>query len=195
MFGVKNLQVITFAHLGEKQRVGGGLLNQNYFRGIFQIDPSRRFTRVAVDIRTGQLIDFNNARVGHGSTVNLTATIRPIDKTTFDFLVNREWLNIDGDRLYTSTVERVRMLYSFSSKSLVRLIGQYVKTDRNTDLYNFRVAKHSGSFLGSVLYSYKLNWQTVLFVGYGDDRIVTENNDLFRTDRSLFFKVSYAYQR
>jgi hypothetical protein len=34
----------------------------------------------------------------------------------------------------------------------------------------------------------------VLFVGYGDDRLVTPSNDLVRADRSLFFKVSYALQ-
>jgi hypothetical protein len=27
---------------------------------------------------------------------------------------------------------------------------------------------HSGDLLGSVLYSYKINWQTVLFAGCGE---------------------------
>lgn len=57
------------------------------------------------------------------------------------------------------------------------------------------MSPHSGSFLGSVLYSYKINWQTVLFAGYGDDRAITPSNDLVKLDRSLFFKVSYAVQR
>ena len=57
------------------------------------------------------------------------------------------------------------------------------------------VPQHSGAFLGSILYSYKLNWQTVLFAGYGDDRILTSQNDLVKQDRSIFFKVSYAIQR
>src|SRR5205085_2346456 len=159
------------------------------------IDPSRRFTRINLDIRGGERIDFANARVGHGATINLTATVRPIDKTTFDFLLSREWLNVHSERLYTASIERVRMLYSFSSKSIVRVIGQYVTTDRTPALYNFFVPKHSGQFLGSLLYSYKVNWQTVLFVGYGDDRVITPSNDLLRADRSVFFKVSYAYQR
>jgi len=195
LFGVKNLQVISFAHLGERQRVGRGLLPQNYARVIAQIDPSRRFTRVGIDVTAGERIDFSNARVGHGATVTLTATVRPIDKITLDLLESREWLNTHGDRIYTATVERVRMLYSFSSRSIVRAIAQYVATERDPDLYNFTVPRHSGQFLGSLLYSYKVNWQTVLFVGYGDDRIVTPTNDLQRADRSVFFKVSYAYQR
>ena len=35
----------------------------------------------------------------------------------------------------------------------------------------------------------------VEFVGYGDNRLITSHDDLVSTGRSLFFKVSYAYQR
>ena len=96
---------------------------------------------------------------------------------------------------FPEDVERLKATYSFSAKSLVRIIGQYVSTDRNVALYTFPITAHDGAFLGSILYSYKLNWQTVLFVGYGDDRVLTVNNDLAKLDRSLFFKISYALQR
>jgi hypothetical protein len=193
--GVRNLQVTTFAHFDERQRAGNQLLPQNYFSWNIQIDPSRRVNRVNFNGRAGELIDFANARVGHGASLNLTATTRPIDKVTFDLTGDREWLNVGGERLYTATIERVRMVYSFSSRSLVRVIGQYVTTSRNPALYTLPVDRHSGQFLGSLLYSYKVNWQTVLFAGYGDDRVVSPNNNLLRADGSLFFKVSYAYQR
>jgi hypothetical protein len=102
---------------------------------------------------------------------------------------------VNGSRLFTAQVERLKTTYSFSAKSLVRAIVQYVATERAPEQYSFPVPRHNGSFLGSLLYSYKLNWQTVLFVGYGDDRVLTPQNDLVRQDRSLFFKVSYALQR
>lgn len=35
----------------------------------------------------------------------------------------------------------------------------------------------------------------IVFVGYGDDWLLTSHDDLAATGRSLFFKVSYAYQR
>ena len=57
------------------------------------------------------------------------------------------------------------------------------------------MAAHDAGFQGSILYSYKINWQTVLYAGYGDDRVLTLDNDLAKLDRSLFFKVSYAIQR
>ena len=47
---------------------------------------------------------------------------------------------------------------------------------------------------GSGLFSYKLNWQSVLFVGYGDDRVEDTLANLQPFRRSLFIKLSYAFQ-
>ena len=124
---------------------------------------------------------------GH-ATIALGATARPHDRLDLQFTVNREWLDIDDSRLFTADVQRVRAQYSFSAKSLLRVIAQYVETDFGGDI-------RSGDFLGSVLYSYKLNWQTVLFAGYGDNRVLNESNDLEEAGRSFFFKVSYAFLR
>jgi hypothetical protein len=62
-------------------------------------------------------------------------------------------------------------------------------------LYFTPVDARSGIFSGSALLAYKLNWQSVLFVGYGDDRELTAQNELQRASRQLFVKVSYAFQR
>jgi hypothetical protein len=44
--------------------------------------------------------------------------------------------------------------------------------------------------------AYKLNWQTLMYVGYGDLREVeTLRGDLQRSARQVFLKVSYAFQR
>jgi hypothetical protein len=187
-FGAKNAQFQALFRPRETILVGGRLLEQTYGTFFFQFDPSRRFPRISLDSRFGQSIDFNGARVGDGAYVGLTATVRPDDRLDLQFNVNREWLDVDGGRAFTADVQRVRAQYSFSSKSLLRVIAQYVDTE-------FGDHTHDGSFLGSALYSYKVNWQTVLFVGYGDDRVLMENNQLERSGRSLFLKVSYAFFR
>jgi hypothetical protein len=193
--GVKNLGAGLIYHVDEQYRVGNRLLGENYAEWFAQIDPSRKISRIGINGIAGQRIDFANGRVGTGATLGPFATLRPIDNLEFDPSVTREWLNVDGGRLYTATVARLKTIYSFSAKSILRVIGQYVTTNSNPALYSFPVERHSGNFLGSVLYSYKLNWQTVLFLGYGDDRQITPLNDLVRVDRTFFFKVSYAIQR
>lgn len=202
--GKRNLQAFIGQRINQQDLVRSPLpkepdrlLTQSYTTWQIQFDPSRRFTRVAFSGRTGQATDYNNQRVGRGWTVNATAIMRPVDRTTFQFDAGREFLDIHGRRLYTAQFERLRTLYSFSANSIIRLIAQYSSTTRDPNLYllPFPVPVHSGNFLGSLLYSYKLNWQTVLYLGYGDTRVLTAQNDLLRSDRSLFFKVSYAIQK
>ncbi len=188
--GRKNLQ--AFAAL-RHETVNGR--DQTYLAWQAQFDPSRRFTRIVFAGTAGQQIDFANGRVGHGASLSLGPTVRPVDNLTLELTLNREWLDVTGGRLYTANVERLKTTYSFSANSLVRLIGQYVSTTYDPALYTFPNPSRDGSFLGSILYTYRINWQTVLFVGYGDNRVLLETNNLVKADRSLFFKVSYAIQR
>jgi len=200
-FGVKNTQFSFVVRPVEKVLVynpllgRSELLQQGYGEWFVQFDPIRRIPRVTFSGTIGESIDYNNARVGDGLTLSLGTTIRPHDRLDLRIDASRQTLDVDGGRLFTAMVQRLRTQYSFSAKSLVRVVTQYVTTERDPSLYYFTVPQKSGTFLGSVLYSYKVNWQTVLFVGYGDDRLLTSNDDLVATGRSLFFKVSYAYQR
>ena len=195
-FGAKNTNFGVLARIGEKIRVGTELLEQNYLNVHYQFDPHRRIPRVSFGIRVGEQIDFENGREGDGLSLSVGANARPHDRLDLQFNIARETLDVDGGRLFTAMVERMRAQYSFSAKSLVRVIAQYVTTDYTPALYLFNVPEEDGAFLGSVLYSYKLNWQTVLFVGYGDERLLFEDEDrLAPAGRSLFFKVSYAFIR
>jgi hypothetical protein len=197
LIGFKNLQAVFSVRPQEQVRVGGLLLEQTYGTFYAQIDPNRRFTRIIVQGRAGDSIDYENARVGRGATIGISGIVRPTDRLELALDTNREWLNArQGPRVFLAQVERLKTTYSFSSKSLLRVIGQYVSTKRDPSQYFPRIVDpHEGGFNGSVLYSYKINWQTVLFAGYGDDRVLTADNRLLKADRSLFVKVSYAFQR
>ena len=65
---------------------------------------------------------------------------------------------------------------------------------RNPALYDYPVPEKVGGLTGSVLFAYKLNWQSVLYVGYGDDRVLTQRRGLQPAQRNFFLKVSYAFQ-
>ena len=80
-----------------------------------------------------------NVRAGRGGHVNLTATINATDHLVFDLIANTAWLHVDDNAgvsrpLFTARVERVRANYTFTARS-VRLIVQYVSTDRDPALY------------------------------------------------------------
>jgi hypothetical protein len=99
-------------------------------------------------------------------------------------------------------VSRVKGTYNFTSRLFARVIAQYVSTDADPSLYLDPVPAHSGNFSGSFLLSYKINWQSVMFIGYGDDRALTDvtgpgfgGQHLVPIDHQVFVKVSYAFQR
>jgi len=195
LIGSRNLNAQLEFHDNETF-VNNRLLTQRYLSYFAQFDPARRFPRISFFGRVGDLIDFDNARVGNGMSFTLQATVRPFDHLTLIADASREWLNLDttGQRLYTASIARIKGIYVFNARSFVRVIGQYVTATRDPDLYDFPVSKRDGSFLGSVLYGYKLNWQTVVFVGYGGTGFLNDANSLVSTNRSFFLKVSYAWQ-
>jgi hypothetical protein len=93
-------------------------------------------------------------------------------------------------------VERLRGTYSFNSRTFVRLIGQYQQTRRSPDLYTFAVDGRSAVLSGSALFAYKINWQTVAYLGYGNQSAYSvDTDDLEKAGWQWFSKVSYAWQR
>jgi hypothetical protein len=164
------------------------------------VSPSRKVSRIELEGTVGQEVDFDNARPGHGATIVLRTTLRPTDHLELQLNDSRRWLDVDAgsgtSRLFTAGVDRLRATYTFTSRMFVRAIGQYVQTVRDPSLYVDDVDRKEASFGASALFAYKLNWQTVLFIGYGDNRTFLEETDrLEREDRQLFLKMSYAFQR
>ena len=187
-------------HPGAKYRLDNGqTLSENYAYWQYTANPSRTWSNITFTGDIGDSIDFANNRPGRGWDTTIDAIFRPTPHLQTELLYKRQDLSVretaNPGHLFTAEVERLRLVYSFTANSLLRLIGQYVDVSRVPDRYIFKVPKHSGSFNGSLLYSYRLNWQTVLFAGYGDDRILNERTDLLRADRSFFIKISYAIQR
>ena len=65
--------------------------------------------------------------------------------------------------------------------------------DYNTALYtDGRDARQKGLFT-QLLASYKINPQTVLFLGYSDTSEGTQDYDLTRSSRTVFAKIGYAW--
>jgi hypothetical protein len=112
---------------------------------------------------------------------------------------SRSQLDIDDPvagkgRLFTAYVARVRGTYAFDARSFLRLIGQYTRTTQGPPL--FAEEGKAARFNGTGLFAYKLNWQTVFYLGYGDERTFdAPTNRMQKSGRQLFAKLSYAWQR
>ncbi len=173
---------------------------ETQFRFIVQASPSRFVTGIDFEGSVGEQIDFANARPGHGASLILAATFRPSNHLALRVDASRRWIDVRPDdggparRLFTAQVERLKATYTFNARCYARLIGQYDRTDSDPALFRDPVDGRVGSFTGSALLAYKLNWQTVLFLGYGDARTLDEAGTLRRASRQFFLKTAYAFQ-
>lgn len=191
---------MQFRYNADAVRSGAETFARRRFLYYVQFSPSRRLSQIALNGSIGEETDFANSRAGTGATINASAQLNPTNHLDVSVVQNQRWVNVDdargrSARLFIARVSRVRGTYTFTSRLFVRGIAQYVSTDRDPSLYTFDTSTKSASFGGSALLAYKFNWQSVMFVGYGDDRELTSDERLAPLDRQFFIKLSYAFQR
>ena len=182
-------------HPAEKDIVRGQKIPYRFTEVHLKANPSRFLPTMTLDGSIGQRIDYVNARVGNGAALTFTSSVRPTEHLELAANINREWLNVEGSRLYAADIDRLKATYVFNGRSLARLVAQRSNVDRTTRLYRESVSPRDGDFTLSALYGYRLNWQTTFFVGYGDFRLLDENDRFMPDSRSVFMKMSYAFQR
>jgi hypothetical protein len=186
----------------EDVRAAGKLLPRKLLYYNIGTSPSRLVSAIRLEGQVGEDVDFDNGRTGTGLNVVLGLVVRPTDHLELRIDEARRHLDVDmpdgsKPRLFTARVDRLRATYTLTSRAYVRAIAQYVDTKRDVSLYDDPDTEPRDKELSlSGLFAYKLNWQTVLFVGYGDIRELTDDDTRLATsDRQFFVKLSYAFQR
>jgi hypothetical protein len=185
----------------DESRSGDLLFKRNQIRPIVFLRPGGLVSEIEFRGRFGDEIDFANDRLGDGGSVSFEVELRPTDHLAVELEVDRRWLDVEKEeglagRLFTAEVAQLRSTYTFNAKSWLRLIGQWHSTERRPELYDEPddYDELSEGFDGSLVFAYKLNWQTVLYVGFGDSRRLDEFQNLEPASREAFLKLSYAFQ-
>jgi len=165
----------------------------------------------------GQQIDYANANTGQklntwltidwsvnkNLNLNLNHFFNRMNVDASDFLVEGELVQLESGRLFTANKSNLGLTYQFNIQSQLRLTVQYTDITRDESLYlanhdindNNDVGDLSRYFSTQLLYSYKVNPQTLLYVGYSDGGFQSaESDQLERDQRSFFVKFSYAFQ-
>lgn len=193
---------VRLRYASDRVRAGDSTLPRRQLLYTIQMSPSRKMAQLSLEGFVGQDVDFDNARRGTGAKIAFGASLRPTDHLELRLDSSRRWLDVDLEkgrepRLFTACVDRLRATYTLTSRAFLRLIVQYVDTRRDLSLYEdpADLDARESSFTASGLLAYKLNWQTVLFLGYGNNRALAEDGGLGRESRELFVKLSYAFQR
>jgi hypothetical protein len=143
----------------------------------------------------GDEIDYDNTRLG--DQVYLQPSFKWNINRNFLLDVRSIFASLDtkeGEKIFDASVLDARLTWQFSVRSFLRVSVQQSETSRNPDVYEDEVDADSKDVGRQLLYSYKLNPQTVFFLGYADHYIDEDHLDgLTASDRSIFMKVGYAW--
>lgn len=205
-----------------EEEIEGWVFIQGPLQSVFRIgigDRERRYNNVTFDEQflnwnvnmrpTGSIqfylngtfgdqIDFANTQPGRrfriGSGVRWNLGIR----TKIDVDHSYDDLDVTGGRLFSAQLTHLRAVYQLNIRTFVRAILQYTDITRDPSLYLHQtVSPQSKRLLPQLLFSYKLNPQTVFFAGYsGSSRggdFDGVDVGLTEADRTFFIKLGYAW--
>jgi len=151
-------------------------------------------------IRVGDQVDFANTRLGDVIIwePEITWDANEHFKANLSYRFNE--LEVDEGRVFTANQMDLRLTYQFDMRSILKLVVQYTDIDRNVDVYEYddiddKPNSRDRFFSTQLIYSYKINPQTLFFVGYSDAGFQDDElGSLERNQRTIFTKFSYAWQ-
>ncbi|MFY8328008.1 DUF5916 domain-containing protein [Pseudoalteromonas sp. ZZD1] len=169
--------------------------NQNigYVWGGFK--PSKDIT-LNLYTEFGSKIDYSNEQIGDLFTLEpeLTWDINDHWQVQLEHSFSR-LNNPQGDNVFTANLTDLRIYYKFNMRSMVKLILQFEDIDRNENAYYYAVDKINRDYGSQLVYSYKINAQTLFYLGYSDKGYQDDSlKDIERDQRTFFTKLSYAWQ-
>ncbi|MGD2085549.1 MAG: carbohydrate binding family 9 domain-containing protein [Candidatus Aminicenantes bacterium] len=165
---------------------------ENYLFTNAGFQPTKSFL-FGIDVTFGDQIDYTN--VQPGELLNISPEIWLVlgNHLTLRFSHNYERLDVESGRLYTANLTNLKAVYQFNRRTFLRVLLQYTDNKFTPELYPYALDPRSRHLFSQVLFSYKINPQTVLFLGYSDDFFGFREIPLQQNNRTVFLKIGYAF--
>ncbi|WP_372760536.1 DUF5916 domain-containing protein [Pseudoalteromonas sp.] len=169
--------------------------NQNIGFVFAAIKPTKDL-RLSSYIEYAKRIDYSNEQLGDAIDTQTQAVWDINDHWQVDVTHNYSQLdNPQGERVFTANLVDFRLYYKFNMRSMLKLILQFEDIDRNEAAYYFQVSQINKDYGSQLVYSYKINAQTLFYLGYSDKGYQDDSlRSLEREQRTFFTKLSYAWQ-
>lgn len=188
------LQSVVNLRLARARECYGGVTyDQDRLFFFSNVRVNGTFT-MSLEGRLGDTVDYDNGRAATvtrlepGFTLDLGRHLA----LTVDHVF--EDLDVRGGRLYRANLTQARAVYQFNTRAFVRLILQHLDLRYNRHLYlDPPDTAKDRSLFSQLMFSYKLNPQTVFFLGWTDSRSGTDRITLMLRSRTVFAKVGYAW--
>lgn len=183
--------VFTLTGCLGKQSYLGNIFNIDHVEVSFSMQPSGALN-LGLNGIAGDHIDFANNQAASRFKLNPFISYK-IGRHIFiqlDHVLER--LNVEAGHLYTANVSNLKAVYQFSRRVFLRTILQYIHYNYNVENYIFPRDPKFKHLFTQLLFSYKINPRTVLFLGYSDDYYGYLQIPLTQANRTFFLKIGYA---
>lgn len=189
-----NFGVVHRERLFEEQ-----YFKETQFKTFIEMRPIASIN-IGTFFKFGKQIDFANAQLGDLVYVEAFSQWDVNRHINASINYNYSHLDVDDGRLFTAHQSDIRLSYQFNMRSKLKLVVQYTNINRDINLYTEEDPDdipdaQDSSFSSQLIYSYKINPQTLFFLGYSDSGYQDDSlAQLTRDERSVFTKFSYAWQ-
>lgn len=173
----------------------GELFSEDRFMWWFEFKPFSNIT-VGNFLIIGDQIDFANQQIGETKLFEPFISWQVGKHLNIRLNGTKQFLDVPGGELFNAKLYDARISYQFNIRSRLSLTLQKTDVERNQALYQFEVVdSRSQNFGTQLIYSYKLNPLSLIYLGYSDNAINNDDlNSLKKTDKTLFAKFSYMWQ-
>jgi hypothetical protein len=180
----------------------GAMFKQAFADVSFSIQPSGSLS-LLLSGKFGDAIDYDGVRPGKIVRINPGVGYFFGRHLQLRLDHSYEYLKLKSvdSRLYRANLTQLRLVYQFNTRTFIRAIIQYLHVNRDLESYSYAAGNPSPEpterhLFTQLLFSYKINPQSLLFLGYSDnwfDRYGLLK--LTQKDRTFFIKISYAWTR
>ena len=151
--------------------------------------------RLGLTLADGDVIEVRELRRAGRVGVQPEVELKLGDHLNLQMFFLREELEVAHGHLYSADLAEARLVYQFDVRTFVRAIFQYIGVDHEPGSYLGPPPEDAEQAFAQLLFSYKINPQTLFFVGYSESQLGFGDNGLEQVDRTFFVKLGYAWLR
>jgi hypothetical protein len=157
------------------------------------IQPTAQIS-TELEITFGDKIDYDNNRLGDFIVLYGNVSYNVNKHLEFEFSHIYSDLEADNANVFTENLTELRVSYQFNVNSYLKLNLVYTDIDYNLENNPTAYTAKSNNLSTQLIYAYKINPQTVFYLGYSDNSYQDERlKNLEREQRTIYSKISYAW--
>lgn len=190
--GAKQTGIDIYGMVKARERFGGREFSDNFINLYARTRPTKSLY-AEINVNIGDRVDYDNTRQGQRLRLDpsISYSLGRHLRLTLDHTFER--MTVQDEHLYTANISQGSVIYQFNTKAFFRSILQFLDYDYNAPLYTFDIDPKFKRLFTQLLFSYKINPRTVLFVGYSDNYFGSHEFGLTQADRTFFVKLGYAW--